>query len=150
MRDAVVECRAREAKMNRRKPLRTMLLATIAVAGCAALVWWTSRPRISQQTADRIQEGMTEQQVLDIVGLPPGAHCSERSAYNQMLRAISPIEAVGSGKLRLGRGSSIIRHYWIFEDRILQVDFDDGRALWAKYHETPIGFWDWARAMIRV
>jgi hypothetical protein len=135
--------------MNRRKWLRIMLLAAITVAGCAALLWWHARPRISQEIADRIQEGMTEAQVVDIVGLPPGAHCSERSLYKQMLRAISSVQAVQGGKLRIGRpGSSIYRRYWIFEDRLLQVDFDHGRCLGARYHETPIGFWDWVRGVI--
>src|SRR5262245_13758473 len=137
--------------MNRRKWLRIILLAAIAVTALAALVWWTSRPRISQATADRIREGMTEQQVIDIVGLPPGSYCSERSFWKQILRANWAVD-FQSGKSRIGRpGSWYYRHYWIFEDRILYVDFRDGLSLGAAgYHEIPIGFWDWVRSTIRI
>jgi hypothetical protein len=135
--------------MNRRKWLRILLLAAITAAGFAAFIWWTSRPRISQQTADRIQEGMTEEQVIAIVGLPPGVYCSERSR-RYILRNYGE-QAANSGIIPVGTPANRFEHHiWIVENRCLEVSFQEGRADWAHYYETPISFWDWVRGVVRI
>src|SRR5438128_1751089 len=56
---------------------RRFLISFTLLIGLAAAVFlgfWAMqpRPRIDQETLDKIQIGMTEREVIDIIGAPPG------------------------------------------------------------------------------
>jgi hypothetical protein len=90
--------------MTRRRVLCGLLLAS-ALLVCGAGVWLASRPRVTQARFEQVEKGMTREEVVRIVGGPPGDYTSD------------------------GRGSTFPYadgdQVWVCDSAALVVRFDD-------------------------
>jgi outer membrane protein assembly factor BamE (lipoprotein component of BamABCDE complex) len=66
--------------IKRKWLLRLAGLALIAVVGLWLIAWWLApENRMSWETFEQIEVGMSEDEVIAILGVPPGTHTTRRN-----------------------------------------------------------------------
>lgn len=99
---------------------RLLVIAAIALLGIATVLvcLWCSRPRywISQETSEKIVEGLTEEQLITIIGFPPGDYTT------------GPVRLVGDHKIQKGQelleGMPKGWKVWVTDNAAVVVHFD--------------------------
>ena len=114
--------------MKRRKLVRLALLACLVLASMVGfLLWWSSpNPRISHESCEQIQLGMSEEEVIAILGaLPNGSGLGSLQAKRKRFDMEVVVRADGS-----------ISNWkeWTTDGRAIVVAFDDTGAVSRKAH----------------
>jgi hypothetical protein len=125
--------------MRKRIVICSLTFLALAAGSFAAFWFLQPRPRIDEQAFARIEHGMTEQQVIDIIGAPPGNYGvgeGELNPFNVSTFWIFPEKSVKT---------------WLGRDKAIQIGFaDDGKVLsknignvWREYdsHLHMVGVW---------
>ena len=58
--------------MTRRRVLFGLLLASVVLAYFAGWLWMASGPRVTRERFEQVKKGMSREEVIRIVGGPPG------------------------------------------------------------------------------
>lgn len=98
---------------------RSLLLATLAAAvGCFALFAWMHNPEygIKRESAEKIQIGMTEEDVQQLIGVPT----QPLGRFPILDAAWSPVIEIGSAKNRDWK----FTRSWFTPDVLIHVTFD--------------------------
>jgi hypothetical protein len=72
-----------EKAMTRRRVLCGPLFASVVLACFAGWLWATSGPRVTRARFEQVREGMSRDEVIRIVGGPPGYYSTLPSSYIQ-------------------------------------------------------------------
>lgn len=125
--------------MRKRICLCAGVLTCLVFAGVAGYWFLQPHPRIDAETLQKIQVGMTEREVIDIIGAPPGNYGvgeGELNPFNVSTFWIFPEKSVKT---------------WLGRDKAIQIGFaDDGKVLsknignvWREYdsHLHMVGVW---------
>jgi hypothetical protein len=86
-------------------------VVVLAVAG-ALVVYFQPQPRIDKETLDRITPGMTEKEVENLIGAPPGRYCD-----------FEPMDT------RVQQVKGDYKKEWVGNDLIICVGFSDGKVV---------------------
>jgi hypothetical protein len=88
-----------------------MLLASAVLACGVGVLWLARRPGATRARLEQVKPGMSRDEVIEIVGGPPGNYSSRRRA---------PFTGI----------KYVLHESWVFEDGLLLVRFDDaGNAI---------------------
>jgi hypothetical protein len=95
--------------LDRMKPMRKILIRVlvaiglVAICGMAVIAWATFAPPVPTSRLERIELGMTQDQVRDILGKPPnvskGDDGSEWWVYARMTWSLLDVKFSPEGKL---------------------------------------------------
>jgi len=81
--------------MKRRLLLKLGLVALLGAALFVVWLWWTEpRTGICRYTASRIEVGMTEEEVVELIGVPPKDYCTKKRPWSNGQRRISRMSEV--------------------------------------------------------
>ena len=117
---------------NRRPPWLMLSIALVAMAAILGKVIWdySSRPRVTIDPAafEKIEQGMTEEEVLKIVGVPFGDYTTGPTLITHL--GVMP----GSGTV----------NGWTLDTEVYSVWFENGTVIFksvlpAQRMRTPIG-----------
>jgi hypothetical protein len=98
----------------------------------------TPRPRVNQQTFDKIRLGMTVADVAAIIGRPPGDH--------RFFRAEHPTGGLGPADSIGPVGEQVQQAFWYVDEFWIQVGLDSqGKVVaayfggrWSRHHEIVV------------
>ena len=110
--------------MSRRRVLTvcSALLALVAVAMVATHIPWARPPAVSRQECDQLKEGMTREEVEEVIGGPPGHYATREY-------------------LPSPDGSHYFKYdYWVGDEGMIFVHFDEGGRVSDAVHEDV---WLW-------
>jgi hypothetical protein len=112
--------------MTRRRILFGVFSVALALAGAAAFVYWSPgptvpAPQLSRASFDGVRDGMTLNEVIAVIGLPPGDYTIENPVFEPMDCGIA---VVGSEK-------------WVCDEARCLIWFgDDGKAWMVEVAES--------------
>jgi hypothetical protein len=72
--------------MTRRRVLCGLLLASTVLACGAGWLWMVSGPRVTRARFEQVKKGMTKEEVIRTVGVPPGDYSSDEDLYDGWVR----------------------------------------------------------------
>jgi hypothetical protein len=116
--------------------------------------YWFARPhpRIDQATVDKIQPGMTEQEVIDIIGAPPGNYGlghGEMDEWVELIRTMRIYNQTGNNPWF--EPAPLAVKDWLGQEHGIRVSFDpqgnvvraDFNSVWREYdsHYDMILVW---------
>jgi hypothetical protein len=113
-----------------RKRLVVVVVVVVAVVTGLGLLGWPRRHRINREGFERITEGMTRQEVEDILGRPPGDYTVRREGPFILLHPPAGVN-----------WSS--QEHWISDDGWMVVTFDpfDGAGPVVEKEFSPVDDW---------
>jgi hypothetical protein len=99
------------------KRRRWLILGLIVATVVAPSVVWAPRPRVTRARFDRVTEGMTRDEMIATVGVPPGDYTTEPFVYGPETSLATTWRS----------------EQWLCDEAELRVRFgDDGRATWVR------------------
>lgn len=118
--------------MKKRFLLKFGLIAVLGLAGFGLYLWWTIPTNgINRASLWRIREGMSQEEVEAIIGMPPGDY---RKASEQWARGIGLTVQGGTG----GSWTS----YWHADEHTIIVEFVDDEVSRKRFYIVSETIWD--------
>ena len=98
--------------MTRKRLLLFVVGLGLLVLGGLLLLLWSSRDPINWTNFEKIKEEMTEEEVVEIIGLQPGDHATalglqRRPPGEIVVAEIEDVGCAGCNRHRLGRGDVV-------------------------------------------
>jgi hypothetical protein len=114
--------------MSRRWRLVTLTVLLLLLGTALTLSAVASRPRrfINRESFEQIEEGMTREEVLAILRLPPGDHT--------VFRHIPALSATGD--VFLWTYPNAERETWASDEGLIWILFDDDRVIRRRYADA--------------
>ncbi|MCI0376824.1 MAG: hypothetical protein L0215_04410 [Gemmataceae bacterium] len=128
--------------MNRRFLARVGLLAVLAIGGFLLVIWWTAPKLVSMKNFERIKAGMTEAEVVEILGTA--------GAVGTRLGKEKVADAVA---IQFGDAppSKQLREWLTTDGRAIAVGFDStGKVCMAANFRVTEGWLDKLRRWLRL
>jgi hypothetical protein len=117
--------------MKKRLLLKLGLVALLGTGLFVAWLWWTTPTTgICRYTVSRIQVGMTEAEVVALIGLPSGLHGIDQKRYEEFEVSFEDNTAYLDIPLRL----DVVEKVWASPQGRIHVAFDrTGRVAYTAY-----------------
>lgn len=133
--------------MKKRLLLRLGLLGLLAFVCLWLFLWWTApNHRINQSYADQIRKGMTEDEVIQLLGLPPGDYTGARKMHARKLREAIVIELDQVARVR-----GCTYREWLTDEGALFVVFaKNGEVACSYYEKYPNSLLETCRDLLRI
>ena len=117
--------------MKKQSFLKLILVALLGLAGFGVYLWWTiPTSGINRASVWRIREGMSQEEVEAIIGMPPGDY---RSGSNEWL---------WQSRFPTGKGDGAWSLYWLADQSSIIVNFVNEKVTRKRYHIVSETIWD--------
>ena len=133
--------------MKKRRLIQLIIFACLALAGLVLFLRWTTpNARINRESFQQIRTGMTEEEVIEILGVPPRKY--DDSYVSK--RAKKKFDVVGVTDLP-GDDPNLITKAWVADGMAIQIGFDQtGKARFVFYYGFEEAFIDRLRRRLQL
>jgi hypothetical protein len=114
--------------------------ALVLLAGSSAVLILIGGDAICRATAERIEEGMTFEEVKAVIGRPPGVYGSREYPLKTMV--LQAFVATKDCKWWKGLDDYYHGYYWIGDRGIIDVRFLAERVVGVEFHPSGAGLLD--------
>jgi hypothetical protein len=116
--------------MKKRLLVRLALVSCLALTGLVLFLRWTSPiARINRESFQQIRLGMTEEEVIAILGVPP----SKNDLDYLSKRVKKKFDAIGMGEIRQDNSPLNVKA-WVGDGYAIEIGFDQTGACRFVFH----------------